>query len=198
MVGGYVADGALLDKILHTIAKSAIDDHPEIQQFVKLDAEKSGEVNFHEISIPIPLDANDREKVVQLVGENLDIIIGVGKEKAYLAVGRNAKSTLKKAIERSDQVGAVAVPPLEMSLNAEPMAAFAVAVGKPEDRPKAELAASELKKTPDKDHVVLTVLPISDGVQIHLEVQQGLIRLFSRVATMGSAPQTPITPPTGQ
>lgn len=104
VVGGYVADGALLDKILHTIAKSAIDDHPEIQQFVKLDAEKSGEVNFHEISIPIPLDANDREKVVQLVGENLDIIIGVGKEKAYLAVGRNAKSTLKKAIERSDQV----------------------------------------------------------------------------------------------
>ena len=54
LLAGYVADGALLDKMLHTIAKAVVADHPELEQFVKLDAEKSGSINFHKISIPIP------------------------------------------------------------------------------------------------------------------------------------------------
>ncbi len=44
---------------------------------------------------------------------------------------------------------------------------------------------SELKKTPGKDHVILAVRPISNGVQVHLEVEQGLLRLFGRLAVMG-------------
>ena len=59
LLAGYVADGALLDKILHTIVKAIVEDHPEVEQFVKLDAEKSGSINFHKISIPIPEDSED-------------------------------------------------------------------------------------------------------------------------------------------
>ncbi len=123
LLAGYVADGALLDKILHTVAKAVVAEHPELEQFVKLDAEKSGSINFHKISIPIPANAEDREKAVQLIGEKLDIVIGVGKENAYLAVGRDALATLKKAIEGSARAGAKAVSPLEVSLAVKPMAA---------------------------------------------------------------------------
>ncbi len=47
------------------------------------------------------------------------------------------------------------------------------------------MSESELKKTPGKDHVILAVRPISNGVQIHLEVEQGLVRLFGRLVAMG-------------
>ena len=62
LLAGYVADGILLDKILHTIAKAAIEDHPEIEPFVKLDAEKSQAINFHKISIPIPQESEDAQR----------------------------------------------------------------------------------------------------------------------------------------
>ena len=185
LLAGYVADGALLDKILHTVAAAIVQDHPEAAQFVKLDAEKSGSINFHKISIPIPEDAKDREKVIQLIGENLDIMIGVGQENAYLAVGRDAMTTLKKAIDRSARAGAKAVSPLDISMAMKPVAEFATVVGKPNERPQAAMIDSELKKTPGKDHIVLVVRPISNGVQMHLEVEQGLLRLLGRLVVTG-------------
>jgi len=87
--------------------------------------------------------------------------------------------------------------PLEISLAVKPVASFAAAVGEPKDRPKAALVESELTKTPDKDHVILTIRPISNGVQVHLEVEQGLVRLFGRLVTMGmgqSSAAPPATP----
>jgi hypothetical protein len=190
LLAGYVADGTLLDKILHVIAKTVLAEHPELAQFVKLDAEKSGSVTFHKISIPIPQDAKDRQKVVQLIGEKLDVVIGVGPENAYLAVGRNAPATLKKAIDGSAKAGAKPVAPLEVSLAVKPVMGFAAVMGEPKDRPNAAMIESELKKTPGKDHVTLTVRPISNGVQIHLEVEQGLVRLVGHLATMGMEQKT--------
>ncbi len=43
---------------------------------------------------------------------------------------------------------------------------------------------AELKKSPGKDHVSLTVRPIANGVQLRLEVEQGLLRLAGRMAVM--------------
>ena len=63
---------------------------------MKLDAEKSHSINFHVISIPIPENSEDAEKAIQLVGEKLDIVIGVGKEYAYLAAGRDAVGDLEE------------------------------------------------------------------------------------------------------
>jgi hypothetical protein len=186
LLGGYVADGALLDKILHTIVAAVEADHPEVAQFVKLDAENALSVNYHKITIPIPQSADNYDAVVQMIGENLDIVIGVGKENAYLAAGRNALPALKKAIEKSAAVGAKPVPPMEFSLAVKPVVNLTAEIGKPEDRPKAVIADQELAKTPGKDHVRFTVRSISNGVQAHVEVEQGLIRLFGRMAAGGN------------
>jgi hypothetical protein len=181
LLAGYVADGALLDKMLHTIVKAVAEDHPEVEQFVKFDAETLGEVRFHTISIPIPESADHREKAVQLIGEKLDIVIGVGKKDAYVAVGRDAAAALKKAIEASNEIGPKAVSPAEISIAARPVAGLVAAVGDPQVRSQAATVESELKKTHGKDHVILTVQPISNGVRIRLEVQQGLVRLLGLV-----------------
>lgn len=185
LLAGYVADGASLDKILHTIAATALAEHPELGQFLKLDAETQGAIHFHKISVPISSDNPDQKQLVQLVGESLDVVIGIGKENAYVAAGRNAEATLKKAIAASSTMGRKAVSPVEVSVAVKPLTAFVAAVGKAQDRPKAVMAESELKKTPGKDHVGLTVRPVPNGVQFHLEVEQGLVRLFGRLVIMG-------------
>jgi hypothetical protein len=187
LLAGYVADGAMLDKLLHTIAQAIADDHPEVFQFVTFDAEKSDALRFHTISIPLPADSAEAQKVIQLIGEKLEIVIGVGKENAYLAVGRDALANLKKAIEASAKLGQKAVSPVEISVAVERMATLAATIGNPQERPRAAMIESELKKTPGKDHVVLAVRPISNGVQVHLEVEQGLLRLFGHLAVGGMA-----------
>jgi len=189
LLAGYVADGALLDKMLHTIAKMIFAEHPELEQFVTLDAEKSGSINIHRISIPIPAGSEDAEKAIKLIGDKLDIVIGVGKENAYLAAGRDALATLQKAIENSGQVGAKAVSPLEVWVAIKPLASLVAAVGKPHEQPPATMIESELQKTPGKDHVIFSVRPVLNGVQVHLEIEQGLIRLLGRLAT--GAARTP-------
>ena len=86
----YVADGDLFDKILHTIVKSIEEEHSEIDQFVKLDADKVGDLHVHKVSFPIPEGADNREAVVKYIGEKLDIVMAVGKENVYIAAGRDA------------------------------------------------------------------------------------------------------------
>jgi hypothetical protein len=183
LAAGFVADGALLDKILRAAAQGVVVEHPELAQAIKFDVEKSRGVSFHSLSIPLPADAADVQPVTRLFGEKLDIIVGVGKETAYLAVGRDALATLKKAINGS--AGAKAASPLEISLAAAPVASFAAAAGEPGDRPQAAMMEAELKKTPGKDRAILAVRPIANGLQLHLEIEQGLLRLFGRLAAMG-------------
>jgi hypothetical protein len=178
LLASYVADGAMLDKILHTIAKAASEDHSEIAQYLKCDVEKSRSINFHKASLPIPNYANDRGRTVQLTGETLDIVIGVGKEYAYVAVGRDAMETLKKAIDGSARSGAQVVSPLEISLAAQPVTSLLAAVGKLREKPQSVIMESELDKAPGKDHAIFVVRPISNGVQARLEIEQGLIHLF--------------------
>jgi len=181
LLAGYVADGALLDKMLHSIAGAILAEHPEAAQFIKLDAETEGPVHFHKVSVPLNGDNSDQQNLLQLVGESLDVVIGIGKQDAFVAVGRNAEATLKKAIAASTKAGSKSVSPLEVSLAVKPVTAFVAAVGKPEERASAAMADSELKKTPGKNHIGLSVRPISNGVQMHLEVEQGLVRLFGRL-----------------
>ena len=185
-----------LNKMLHTFVKAVVADHPEVEQFVKLDAEKSDAVTFHTISVPLPQDTDDNKNFVKLVGEKLDIVIGVGKQYVCLAAGRDAMETLKKAIDASGNPKAV--PPLEISLAAKPVASTVATVGKPHERPVAAMIEADLKKAGGKDHVTLSARPIPNGVQVRLEVEQGLLRLAGRAAVMAmegkKAPQAPASP----
>ena len=130
----YVGDGELFDKMLHTLAKAIEEDHPEVAQFVKLDADTAEGHKIHKISIPIPENAENRETVVQYIGEQLDIVIAVGKENVYVAAGRDAGTRLKKAFEASKARGAETVSPVDISYAIKPIAAAIAAVGKPQDR----------------------------------------------------------------
>ena len=176
MLAGYVGDGAELDKILHIVYGAIEHDNPNVADLVKFDADKASAVSFHKITIPIPAGGHDSEKAMKLLGENLEIVIGIGKENAYVAAGRDALSTLKKAIQASATVGKKESLPVDVKVSTQAVMSFAAEMGQPKDRPGAAAAAAELKKTPGKDHITLVARPVPNGVQYHLEVEQGIVR----------------------
>ena len=185
VAGTHVADGALLDKALHSLAALAEKENPAVAGLVKFDAERAKDIRFHTVTIPIPSEAENREKVVQLIGEKLEVVIGIGPQSIYLAAGRDAMATLRRAIEASVAEAAHTVPPVEITLALEPLARFVATVGKDKDRPGAELIQAELKKTPGVDHIRLVAQPIPQGISYRLEVEQGIVRLVGRLAAMG-------------
>jgi hypothetical protein len=182
LAAGYVADGAMLDKIVHSLAKLHMDENPQLQQIVKLDAEKSGAIAFHQISLPSPVVFGGMPQAAKLVGDTLEIVLGIDKENVYFAAGRDAMSTLKKSIQESTQAGPKSVLPLEFSVAAAPFASAVAAIGDPLQQKQAAMVESALKKTPGKDHVSLKLMPINNGLKMRLELEQGLLRLLGGLA----------------
>ena len=189
LAGVYVADGSILDKVIHRVFDEIGRANPAVASLAKLDADRLKDVRFHVVSIPIPPGSKDREKALQLIGENLEVAVGIGPTAVYASAGRDALATLKRAIEASAAPASAAILPLDLALDVEPIAAFAAVAGKPQDQPKAALVASELKKTPGQDHVRLVVRQIPQGIQYRLVVEPGIIRLIARLAALSQQHQ---------
>ncbi len=184
IAGGRIADTEKLDELAKQLTAVVRLENPAAGEWIKLDAGRCKGVRLHTASIPIPDDAEDREKVVGLIGEKLEVVIGFGDDSAYVAVGRDAMSTLKKAIEQSADEASQPVPPVRLSLALRPIAEFVAKVGEAKDRPKAALIAEELAKTSGGDRVHLVAAAIPDGVRYRLEVEKGLVRLLGHLKEM--------------
>jgi hypothetical protein len=187
----YVADGKLFDKVVHGAVKHIETEHPEVAQFVQLDAANVNGLNIHKVSIPIPDNAENRENVVKFIGEKLEVVIAVGEENVYVAAGRDAAEKLKAAVRTSKEAGTKTVAPVKFSYAAQPFAAAVAAVGTGQEQAAGKMIVAELKKTPGKDHVTFTVRPIDNGVRMRLEVEPGLLRLAGRIVVMRMEGKSP-------
>jgi len=183
LAGAYVADGAKLEATLKELAEAARAENPEfVAQVLKLDAEQYEGVNFHTVSIPIPDDAEDRDKIVQIVGESFEIVVGIGAESAYVSAGRDAMKTLKEAITKSREESSLAVPPMQVSLALGALADFIAELGDEEDRAQAAQLAALLADAAGKDHLNLVVKPIERGAQLRLEIEEGILKAIGTAA----------------
>jgi hypothetical protein len=183
MAGAYLADASTLDRAYRKLVEFVKEKVPQVAGMVTLDAEKAGGVTFHTISAPIHADAKTREKIVRLVGENLQVAVGFGGESAYFGIGREPLAALKKAIAASAADTARTVRPLEATLDLEKIMSFVAVVGEGRERAQAAMAANELKKTPSHGHVRLTVQGIPHGVRYRFEVESGVLKAVGAVAT---------------
>lgn len=183
--GGYVADGDKLTKTLKLIAKVASEERPEVAGWIRLDAEECRSVRLHTLSVPLPAQVNDRARIVSLIGEKLEMAVGIGPQSAYVAVGREPLKVLKQVIEQSAAEGAQDVPPVELSLSAGGAAKFIAATARQEKvRALAGLLAAALEPSAGRDHVRFTAGAIPHGVKYRLEVEEGILKLTGRLTAM--------------
>lgn len=183
VAGGVLVGAPSLEEAARKVVEAAKAEHPEIGDWVRFDAEHYKSVEFHTLSIPIPPDAEDREKVVALIGEKLEVVVGLAPEAVYLAAGREPLKQLKQAIDSSAELAGAAVEPLRCALDLGTLARFVAAVGKPREQAQAARVAKILADTPTQDHITLVARMIPRGVCYRLEVEPGVLRMLGRLAT---------------
>ena len=135
-----------------------------------------------------------------MVGDALDVVVGIGKDQVFFAAGRHAVETLKKMIEQSKSAEGKDVLPMRVSLAAAAIAKFAEklsakeadngdteagdAVATPKLKAMTKPLLAALAKAGDKDHLLVTANPIEQGVRFRVEMEADLLKVLLQ-ATMG-------------
>ena len=184
--GGLVADADKLEAALGEVVRL---EHPAfVDKVFTTDAASHKDVRFHRVSIPIPAGVDDRRKVVGMIGETVELFVGIGPESAYVAVGKEPLELLKQVIDGSKEVDSQVVPPIETSVALGALAKFVAQVGEGDNRQQAEQVADLLAGSAGADHVNLVLTPIARGVQIRLEIEEGILKAIGATAAKRSLP----------
>ena len=181
VVGAYVADPKQLESALKKFAKLA-ENEPDFPG-INFDADSHDGVRFHTTSIPVPEDKG----VAKILGEKLDVAMGIGEESVYFALGTDSLALAKKLIDKSKSASDKKLPPLQLQIALQPIFEFAAAVQNEEDGATVKGLAEELAKSEGKDHVSLVILPIEGGITIRLEAEEGVLRLLANAGKMATA-----------
>lgn len=183
--GAQVTDSTNLDKAMKRLAAGAAArtrHRPDAAKVINLDVATYHGVRFHTLSLPIPEKAKNREKMVQVFGETLEVAVGVEEKIIYLAVGKNPLPALKHVIKESQNKDAASLPAAQSSLAVGQMLKFLAEWGEERDRLVAAKLASVLEQTPGKDHVKLTGTAIPGGLAWQLELEEGVVRAIAVAA----------------
>ncbi|HEX5444399.1 MAG TPA: hypothetical protein VFW87_11240 [Pirellulales bacterium] len=180
VAGVLVADAPELEKVVKEFIKLAGDD-PNVPK-AKLNAAEYKGIKFHTVSLPLSNDTSNVEKIGELFGDPLDVALGFGPDRVYLAAGKGGIDTLKKAIDRSATAPATGLPPMKLSLALAPL--MKLAASQQGGNPQAEMLAQQLKQS-GKDHVNVTVEPLDNGVRYRIEAEEGINKLLG--AALGTA-----------
>jgi len=182
-VGGMVADGGPVDQTIRTLAEAVGRENPAFaDRAIRMDAGREGDVTFHTVSLPIPPDARRRDELVELVGDELQVVVGVGPKSVYLAAGRDPMETLRRAIQQSASQRSGMVPPVRMTVDVGALTRFVADVGEPPQRERAAAVAELLEQGEGQDHLRVVASAIDRGVRFRLEVEKGILEAVGKAA----------------
>ena len=103
--GGSVSDGSRLDGVVKKLADLAKNELGFRQDALKLNADKHKGVTFHTLDVRRARRRDDNSAMIEsLIGEKVEITVGIGKESAFLAIGDKGIETIKKVIDKSEGV----------------------------------------------------------------------------------------------
>jgi hypothetical protein len=179
VAGGYVADGAAMEKAVKDLVDLAKNE-PNFPE-VKFNVATHAGVALHTLKAPIPEgEAETRE----LFGDKLEVMLGTGKNSFFVSLGKDSESLLKKVIDRNSSSAGTAVPPFQLNVALLPIlkSYSSVDAGNPI---VAGLVSTLEQEGGDKLIVVNSVGPRSST--FHIEVQEGLVRVIGDAVNMLTA-----------
>ncbi len=185
LAGLHLPDSRKLESLVRSLAEQLIE--AKEGDAITLDADELDDVRFHLIALPLDLDDMPAAtpKLRVLVGDSLDVVLAFGDDTAYLALGRDAIGSLKRAIKDSRAEEDTAVPRVRLSIAAGPIAQFTaqMGAGPVEQIAVASTIAAMLRETPGTDHLIVTSNGLPSGQEVRIEIEQGLLKV------LGSIPQ---------
>lgn len=186
VAGSTLADTAKLESVIKQLVPHLRKEAPELADKVKLNAQTFEGVTFHTAAIPCSMFGEAGPKLAEMVGDVLDVVIGIAPDSVYLAAGRNASSTLREAITKSKAQAGKSLPPMQMCITATPIAKAIAAHGRRDDvRQSAGKAAKILESLSGKDHITATQVPIANGQRYQIVIESGVLKLIALSPTLG-------------
>jgi hypothetical protein len=180
--GGFVSDGAALEKAVKDLLALAKDE-PEFQSHatVKEDLETYKNIKFHQITVKLPEEAGDDAK--KIFGDSVDVYFGTGPTSVYIAAGKGSLDLTKSVIDRSAAEPNKAVQPMQMSIALTPIADFVGSINE-QNAEHAEAFKKVLAEAPGKDHVTVNAKIISNGMSYRIKLEEGVLKAIGATAAM--------------
>jgi hypothetical protein len=145
---------------------------------VQWNAANHAGINFHTMSVPVPEDQEDARK---MLGDKVDVAVGIGTDSVYVAIGRDNMDAINKAIDASRAEPNKEVKPFELSLALGPIMETAAANGKEEDQESLQAIAELLNNTAQgRDHIRITGQFIANGLRYRIEAEEGVLRAIGK------------------
>jgi len=174
VLGGYVADGAAFEKSLKQALELAKNE-PNVPK-VQFNAGKLGNLNLHKASIPVPAEEAEAREIL---GEKLDVILGIGPQSVYVTAGKSAESLLKKVVEQSAASASKSVPPMQFNVALLPILKFSASMDA--TNPLLPALIASLEKS-GNDRLIITSQGTARGSQVRIEIQEGIIKMGGEAA----------------
>ena len=180
IAGAFVADGTKFEEFFRDMdkrLKAKDSKYPGI----KFDSGKSGSVDLHTLSVPIP---DDEEEAQEIFGDSLTVMIGTGPSDVFFSLGKNAKEAIDDAVKGVSSSGKKSDLPLRARVSLGPILKFASSVTQ---EAKVELASNIIKESPDADGVLITAAFEDGKEKVQYTLEEGVLRLISRSAELNEA-----------
>ncbi|MBW3597721.1 MAG: hypothetical protein KY475_10645, partial [Planctomycetes bacterium] len=175
VAGGTVQDAQRLNETFKKLIEAAKNE-PKAPK-VNFNAAEHANITFHTLKLPIP----EKEDARDIFGETLDVALGFGGDRVYLAVGPAGLEEAKSIIDASQAKQSENVPPAQFSVAVGPILKFAAAV---KEDPLTTMLASTIKENQENDHVSIRSQAIENGVRYRIEVEQGVLELIGAATKM--------------
>lgn len=185
VVGGAVADGAKIESLVKQFVQQLVKENPKAEEYLKLDSETHEGVTLHVLAVPVEAMDEGAEVMRKLVGDQMDVVVGIGEKSVYIAAGRSAVSELKQVIDASKAAPDKAVPPAKVSVTLSPIVDMVAELADDDSaKQMAGMMKLSLSQSVGKDRVKIETRPIPRGSMTRITLEEGVLRLIGTGAMM--------------
>jgi hypothetical protein len=186
VAGGAVAEGKPVENLLKKVFDAVKEEEPDLGKGFKFNADTYKGFRLHTAVVPV---TEELEQLKPFVGEELTVVVGVGEKQVFVAAGADAVEILKKAIDKSQTASEKEVLPAQMILSYVKIGKFVAGVIPDEDaKTKIEQFVQMLEQSGGKDHLIINAQAVENGLKIHLELEEGFMKVLGSLSQMLGMP----------
>lgn len=177
--GAYFLEPKKVESALQKL--SAVGDKLQFISAIEMNVGKHGDVNFHKVTVNVP---EDQPEARDVLGEQVEIVVGVGQDALYAGIGNESMESLKQAMDASAAEPNKRVPMFELAVSLGPiMETLAAQAKEGSQRDLAQAIASMLKNDAQgRDHVRITGQNVNSSLRYRLEAEEGTLRALGKAA----------------
>ena len=180
VAGAHIKDPSKVESALKKL-EAAAKTQPDFPG-IKWNAAEHAGVKFHTMSVPVP---EKEEGPRKLLGEQMEVAVGLGPEAVYVAVGKNNIEAVSKAIDASASEKGKVVPPFELAISITPIMEMAAAQAEEGDQRVIVQKVSDYLKSEaqGRDHIRAVGQIVPNGLTYHFEAEEGVLKAIGKAAS---------------